>query len=341
MILVTGATGFVGRRLIKLLIKNNDPKSIVCLVPSFDNDLEISGRNILTKLKVKLVYCDLVTKEGLENLPRSFSVIFNLAANTEVLDKDHRVNDQGMINLINHLKFSKSTHVIHISTMVIYSGRINTRNEIDENTQPKPTNEYSRSKLKGEICWINSAKQKGYRLTVFRPNTIYGKGGRNNGLIDTVDKLTNGNSLLSRINWPGKSSLIYVDDIANIISKTPRILGSKKTKINIYNIDPERLSLSEIIKLFYQYKGINIQNINLPNFFWKYVSSTRKYIYKCEYFLPNKIYNWLWRLSLLSENVIVSNNLNFVRDFKKTIVFSKLKNKIPELAYSRHNHLSS
>jgi len=70
-IIVTGATGFIGRRLIRELLKVYDKERILCLIRDKTDDMEISGRQILSELNVKIKYIDLVSGTGLKDLPKS------------------------------------------------------------------------------------------------------------------------------------------------------------------------------------------------------------------------------------------------------------------------------
>ncbi len=330
MIFVTGATGFVGRRFVKELVKKFNKKDILCLIPNRNTPLEISGRQNLKELGIKTHYVDLVTGQGLSALPASPEIVFNLAANTEVLDPDHRANDVGMKNLVSALKkIGPKTHFVHISTLVIYSGKLDTAIPILETTVPSPTNEYSRSKWRGEQYLVEQSKKLGFRLTVFRPNTIYGVGGRQDGLFDTMIKLARKNSILARLNWPGASSLIFVQDVARaLLAATQK--PPQPGKPEIYILDPEALTLAQISELIYKAAGKVYSPIYLPRFFWHLAAWTRPVIYAVEAFLPIRIYNWLWRFSLVIDDVIVCDTKKFQTKFP-TFTFTHLGDVIAQI----------
>jgi dTDP-4-dehydrorhamnose reductase len=67
MILITGASGFVGSKLFPLIKKNYPGEKI--FVPDQKR-------------------CDLVTKKGLENIPQNPILIFHLAAVTDTSKRD-------------------------------------------------------------------------------------------------------------------------------------------------------------------------------------------------------------------------------------------------------------
>ena len=105
MILVTGATGYVGRRLIRMLVETYGSSKILCLVyDQYDNDLERSGRAHLDKLNIKYIPVDLVSGRGLTEVPKSPDLIFHLASNTDTGATDHTVNDIGTRNLLESIQ---------------------------------------------------------------------------------------------------------------------------------------------------------------------------------------------------------------------------------------------
>ena len=167
MIIITGATGFVGKRFIKLAVKKYGVKNILCLIKDTDVPLEIDGRKLLNDMHVKTKYINLVTKKGLKNLPKSPEVIINLAAITDTAIPDHRCNDIGVKNLLNAFgALGPNTHFIHFGTMVAWSGRLNCTKPFDKNSSMSPTNEYTRSKVRGENILIERQKIDGFKLSI-------------------------------------------------------------------------------------------------------------------------------------------------------------------------------
>ena len=69
MILVTGATGFIGRRLIQQLAQTEAKKDILCLVHKDSSSFEKIGRGIIENLGIRYLEVDLESGEGLEKVP--------------------------------------------------------------------------------------------------------------------------------------------------------------------------------------------------------------------------------------------------------------------------------
>jgi nucleoside-diphosphate-sugar epimerase len=315
-IIVTGATGFVGRVLVKKLAKLYPRKKILCLVYSKDNNLEISGRKILDDLKVKYIKVDLTKKINTKSLPKKPKLIIHLAAETDTAKRDHKINSYGTKNLFNTFKnIDKTTHFIHIGTMVEVVGRPKCSDPVDENSNDYPTNEYTRTKLEGEKFIVRMCKNNKFKLTVIRPNTIYGRGVRKNSLFDMITNIVKKGSFLSRINWPGKSALIHVDDLTDIIvrfCKNPPTPG-KPQKFLIYS---ENLSIFEISKTVHKKLGIKFRPILIPDSIWNLIKKMRKFIPYFESILPYSLYNYLWRFGIIIDNTISCGSTKIFTKFK-------------------------
>jgi len=307
-VIITGATGFVGRNLIPQIVKYFPKNKILCLIRNQNTEFEFEGRKIFKKYGISTKYVDLVMGEGLSNLPKKPKLIIHLAAETDTSKKDHRVNNVGVKNLYNAFtKLGPETHFIYIGTMVSVVGRKNCKIAINEDTKSSPTNEYTRTKADGENFLINKCKKDKFRLTILTPNTIYGKGFRKGSLFYMVINMIKNNSFITRINWLGKSALIHVNDvIENIIyfsSRYPKPGVPEK-----YLLYSENLSISNISKLIHKQLNIKYKPINLPKCFWGILSSFRVYFPILESIFPPQLYNYVWRLSIIIDDVVYTDS---------------------------------
>jgi len=325
MIIVTGATGFIGRRVVKLLVRKYKPSSILCLIWKKNSELETSGRKILSNLMVKTIKVDLVTKANLKPIIKSPSIVIHLAGNTDTYSSDYRCNDIGTRNLLECLKgLGPKTHFVHISTTAIMSGRLNCKNTFNENATPVPTNNYGFSKLTAETLVQKSCLKHGFKLSIIRYPTVYGKDPRKNSFFDYLKGLIEKNSPLMRLNWPGLSSFVHVDDAAKsvllMLDKPP-----KPRRWEIFNVSTESLTLKQISILLYNKMKLKYKPLYLPKIIWRILTQTRPVIYKLENYLSPTIYNSLWRATLLIDNVIFCNKLeNTFSQWKPLLLSDKL-----------------
>jgi len=315
MIVVTGATGFIGQRLVALLVKEYKPNEIWCLVWRKNNPREIDGRRFLKKLGVGLIKIDLLDKDSLEGLPKNPKLVFHLAATTDTALPDHSCNNLGTENLVTALEMNEKTHFVYTGTCAMYCGRTSCQKPITEHSRPVTSNRYSRSKLRAELLLKQQANTRRFSLSILRPPTVYGADPRDNSLFDFMKKLINKRSVLARLNWPGLTSLVWVDDMAATLiwaAKHP----AKPGKINTFVVSAESLTLTEISRLMHQKMGVPFRQINLPVWFWKLAAKTRRYIFMAEKLVPSAVYNLAWRASLVVNDVINVDASEIRRSYK-------------------------
>ena len=304
-ILVTGASGFIGRRLVEHLVKTANKDEIVCLVHKEANsELEKTGRESIKKCGLEPYPVDLLTGFGLNKLPKSPKLIFHLAASTDMYAKDHSINDVGTKNLLEAVgPLDKDSHFIFASSIALLDTRADYSVPADETTKvpDRPCTEYGRKKLLTEKYLIQKAKELGFKLSLVRITCTYGKGSRKGAMFDGTRKMVLEGSLITRLNWQGKMTLIHVDDLADfLIQVSKRKL--KPGNYEIYIPSVEVLTLAGICKIIHEAYGMKYKPINLPAWFWKtcFFFARRKKIF--EYILPHSIYITFWEACVLTNN---------------------------------------
>jgi UDP-glucose 4-epimerase len=315
MIIVTGATGFIGRRVVARLVAEYPGREVVCLVRDAETPLELSGREVLARLGVRTLKVDLAAGRGMERVPRSPDLVLSLAANTDTEESDHTCNDVGLRNLYGALApLASGAHFLHVSTTALLAGRADAGSPFTEETPPAPSNEYGRSKLRAEEFIAARAARDRFALTVCRLTTVWGEGMRPNSFFDVLKRMVLQGSPVTRLNWPGLTDLIHVDDAAELIvalSKRPGQPGAAR----LYTLSTEALTLAEVNRMLHERLGVEYRPINLPAPFWKAAASSRRLVYALERLLPARLYNPLWRATLVSDNVIYADTSKIKREF--------------------------
>lgn len=305
MILITGPTSFIGRSVIPKLLKHFQKKELLCLCWDKDENVGIENRILLENKKVPTHFVDLVTKKGLAKIPKSPEIIIHMAANTDTSTKNHKVNDLGTKNFIKSLgNLGPKTHIIYTSTTTFLGGRKDCRNPLNEKSQAYPTNEYGRSKLRAEEYLIKESIKQKFRLTILRLNTVYGTNSRPKSMFKLLPEKIAKKSVFTRLNWPGLTSVVEVNDVASAIlhfsiSKPPK----PGTPAN-YILTGESLTMADICKIMHKALNIPYRPIELPKIIWSLAKKIRNLTPYLEFILPQNLYNSFWRASLIIDNAV-------------------------------------
>ena len=298
-ILITGANGFIGRNFISRYVEELKKDNILLMVYSHGDKKDLKK---FDKLGLKYKKIDLLDKKSLKvSLP--FDLVIHFAANTDTSDRNQSANNKGTKNLIENLKINKRTHIIYTSTTAVYAGRKNCSLPITDATKPAPSNQYGRSKLITERYLKDKCAEKGSKLTILRLCTVYGKNTKKDGLFNIIKNDIRKGGLISRFDWPGLTSLVHVDDVADcvwLVSQNPPRLY----KPGEYLVYADSLTLSQISAEICRTKKIKFNEIKLPHFFWEIGSVSRPFIIFFENILPYTFYNMLWRFSLITDHAL-------------------------------------
>ena len=235
-VLVTGATGFLGRRVVAKLLEHNYP--VRCLVHS-------PGRErIFPPGAVDVYYGDIADGNALTSACRGVEQIVHLVA--VIRERGSRsfdaVNRAGAANLVAAAQTAGSVqHFIQVSAV----GASN-----------DPTFRYLFSKWQGE----QAVAASGLPYTILRPSLIFGEG----------DEFLNSLAALVRL-FPlvpvaasGRNRLqpIYVDDVAQCIALT---LGRQDLRGRAVDIGgPEQISYNDIVRTVARAMGKRRGRLHIP-----------------------------------------------------------------------------
>lgn len=163
-ILVTGATGFIGSRLVSTLVeKGYDVSTLVR-----------KGKHVENKTKV--IFGDLADS-NLDFEEKTFDCVFHLASktplekNSKVLEK---VNLHGTKNLFNALN-AKTKSIVYVSGLGVYGSSQNTT--IDENTPLDPDTKFVKIRVKAENFLRDNCKKNNINFSVVYFGDVYGSKG--------------------------------------------------------------------------------------------------------------------------------------------------------------------
>ncbi len=263
-ILITGAAGFIGRRLAARLRKEG--AEVRCLLHGLSPARkELSGTEIIRG--------DLLDKSSLKAALRGVSLVYHCAAlvrpcglvtSASRLEKDFfSINSEGTFNVARAAARAGTTVFLHISSIAAQGPGIDLRE-----TEPcHPLTIYGRSKLASEAAARAGIQAAGVcRLVIARPAMIYSGDSPNWGKFFSAVKAG-----LVLIPGAGKNTLsvCWAESLLDALS----LLAEKGKDRETYTISEGQRSWVEMARLASKAMGVRTWLLNLPERPLSFISS--------------------------------------------------------------------
>ncbi len=178
-ILITGATGFIGKRLTKSLARSGN--EVYCLVRK--QSLEKAKEIFQTEPNIKFVTGDLTNNDvleevsGAEVITNSIEAVIHLAATYDLsapMTEAYVSNVVGTQNLLFLLQRMKKLQIFHYMSTYTVSG-IHDGEFLEEDLDPgRPFRDhYSQTKMQAELL-VRNTRMPTVALRIYRPGIIIG-----------------------------------------------------------------------------------------------------------------------------------------------------------------------
>lgn len=254
-VLITGASGFIGRRVCYDILKSG------YLVRGL-------SRRKLSKIRGFEPFCiEDICSVDWDQMLEGCNYVVHLAAmahktdpRSDISPKDyHRVNKEATGKLCKAIRdHSKITRLVFMSTigaMTLTSDKI-----INENTPCRPVTPYGRSKLEAE-CELKMILSKSeVDWCILRPPLVYGP--RNPGNMNRLTRLVKMGVPLPFGGVKGKRNFIFVGNLSDAILKVIKV--SRQLRKTYCIADEEILSLPELIRMLSKIAKINPKLFSVP-----------------------------------------------------------------------------
>lgn len=239
LILVTGATGFLGTYLIPKLVENG--YKVRCLVR------QSSDTSLLKRLNVETTYGDITDKKSIEASLDNVDIIVHLATILNSSDERiYEVNVKGAENLIDAVKNTKR----EIKKIIVLSSASVLKNDFCLS--------YPRTKLMAENLFLSS----GLNCVIVRPTWIYGKGSKS--FSNLVKNITKSPFIPVIGNGQVKMQPVYVNDVVRLIFL---LMDRVHLKSKIYHIGGfSVLTFNELLDVVSNGLEIRKIEIHIPIF---------------------------------------------------------------------------
>ncbi len=191
-ILLTGASGYIGKRLLPILVENGH--DVICCV----RDIKRFTPPESLKSKIEIIQVDLLDKVSLERIPQDIDGAFYLVHSMSSSSDYHHQEQQSAENFRIAISNTNVQHVVYLSGIV---------------------NESALSKHLASRKNVETELSKGtYNLTTLRAGIIIGSGSASFEIMrDLVEKLP----IMITPKWLNtKCQPIAISDVIKILSKT-------------------------------------------------------------------------------------------------------------------------
>ncbi len=231
-VLVTGASGFVGGRVVEALALSGFATPVAAI--------RAGHRAARTaRFPVELAVCDIMTKEDALRATQNIQAIVHCA-----YTDDHQTIVDGTHNLLAAAQANGVQHFVFLSTAAVYGPLVS--GNIDETyTTPRTGNVYSDAKIDAENVCRNFARA--FTIAVLRPSIIYGPFGKSWSMA-IAKRLQSGKWGLFDQHADGIANLVYVDDLVSAIFAA---MSRGENTYEIFNINGlDRITWNQYFKLF-------------------------------------------------------------------------------------------
>ena len=317
-VLVTGGTGFIGKRLVSKLIKDGD-------------DVVVTARESEgLPDSVRFVKADIRKKAELENAFKNIDVVYHLAVCLDESSTDMRdINVGGTKNVVDLCKKFRVKQLVFMSSSGVLG---ETKDPSKENFPYNPKTEYERSKMEAEMIIKNS----GVNYTILRTTIVIGPNPIWAAIFEAARKQY-------PVIGSGKNyfHLVYVEDI---VSALLLVKLNKKSFGQIFHIASEDTpTYEEVYRIISDELNVGMTEKHVP--VWLAILGSRLYELKCRITVKKpKVTKMRQSIYRLIRNRIISTEkarkvLNFQPAFDtKTAVKETIKYlKISRLGYSDYD----
>ena len=252
-ILLTGATGYIGKRLLPVLAENGH--KVICCV----RDKNRFNPPSYLKSKIKIIQMDLLEKDSLSNIPKDIDAAYYLVHSMSASSNYKSLEQKSAINFRNAINKTSLEHVVYLSGIVNES-------ELSEHLASRKIVEQELGKGK-------------YSLTTLRAGIIIGSGSASFEIIrDLVEKLP----VMITPKWLNtKCQPIAISDVIKFLSK---VVFNKATYNQNFDIGgPDVLTYKAMLLEFAKVRNLKRKIYTVPimtpklSSYWLYFVTSTSY----------------------------------------------------------------
>lgn len=255
-ILVTGATGFVGKKLVPALIHSGH--EVRCAVSKkedwFDTEQIVMGR--------------LESETDWSKALLGIDVVIHLAARVHImkeqsnsaLDEYYKINTFATKNLAEQAAKHQVKRFIFLSSIKVNGEFTLDGVPFSEDSKAEPDEPYGQSKLSAEHHLHKIAQNTSMQVVIVRPPLVYGPGVKAN-FLKMLQLVKKGIPLpFARVH--NKRHFIYIDNLVSVLCVL--VIHPSAANQTYLVADDESFSLPDLMRLIATEMGVKIRLIPFP-----------------------------------------------------------------------------
>jgi len=254
MILITGATGFIGTHVFKRFLKSAESKKIQIL-------LSEHKRHLIKKYPdIHYVFGDITEKSTIEKAVKNVNVIIHLASKN--IDKDNtgftKINVEATKWLCDAAYKAGVKKFIYLSSVGVYGHKMLI--DADETEAIIPDTDFSSSKATAEKIILEHHSANHFKGIILRHRFVYGKGD-----VHVIAKMVKVAQKYKFMFDGGKAKMSFVsaDDLAEVIFRF--VYAKNISSVPIYHItDGIPVSYRELIFKICDTYGFKKPTFSIP-----------------------------------------------------------------------------
>jgi len=295
-ILITGGTGFIGRKLIPELLKQGNHISVLCRNKA-------KAEKILSK-ECRIILGDITEAESLKGCCDGIDMVYQLVGlSGNELPSEHqfarfrKVNVEGLRNIVMEAERAHVKRFIQVSSIAAMG--IVKQMPINAESKCEPYLPYQVSKREGELLVLKEVKEKNFPAIIIRPAKVYGVGGEDS--YQSIIKMCK-KGIFPKVGLKDTQvSHCYVDDLITTLS-----LLTEKGKIGeTYICATEKgIGFYESVELVAKLMGKKVKMIPIPR--WLMASMA---------YCIEVVFGWMGKKAPVTRRNVIAATTDRIYDF--------------------------